>query len=123
MLGQFKIIGGDFSLDAKHQFTRGVLHLVPVGGWGFKTVKYPTERVVAVEQFEADTDRKVGSTIGWGIGGALLAGPLGAAALGYLGGKSNDVVFACELDDGKKFVGVMKRRTFIDFTAPLALRD
>lgn len=122
MLGQFKIIAGDFRTDMKHQFVANTLMLHEVGGWGFSATKYPASRIVAVEEVSADSDRKVGGTLGWGVAGALVAGPLGAIAAGYVGGKKNDVTFVCKLDDGKQFVGVMKRSLFSNLIAPFLLK-
>jgi len=122
MLGQFKIIAGDFRTDMKHQFVANTLMLHEDGGWGFSATKYPAKRIVAVEEVSADSDRKVGGTLGWGIAGALVAGPLGAIAAGYVGGKKNDVTFICRLDDGKEFVGVMKKSLFSSLSAPFLLK-
>ncbi|MGX0975625.1 hypothetical protein ACSSVY_001335 [Roseovarius sp. MBR-51] len=122
MFGQFKIVAGDFRTDVKHQYLNQNLMLHEVGGWGLKATKYPTSSVVAVEEVNTDTDRKMGGTVGWGVAGALIAGPLGAVAAGYLGGKTNDVVFICRLDDGKEFVGVMKKSMFASLSAPFLLK-
>lgn len=122
MLGQFKIIAGDFRTDMKHQFVGNVLMLHEVGGWGFSAKKYPVQRIAAIEEVNSDTDRKVGGTLGWGVAGALVAGPLGAVAAGYFGGKKNDVTFICQLDDGKQFVGVMKKSLFSSLAAPFLLK-
>ena len=122
MFGQFKIVAGDFRTELKHQFLNNNLMLHEVGGWGLKATKYPPSSVVAVEEVEADTDRSMGITAGWGVAGALVAGPLGAVAAGYLGGRTNDVVFICKLNDGKEFVGVMKKRMFSALNAQLLLK-
>lgn len=122
MLGQFKIIAGDFSTVATHQFVGDALLLHEKGGWGIKAKKYPVEQITSIEEASSDNTRGAGGTIGWGVAGALVAGPLGAVAAGYLGGKKNEVTFICQLDDGKQFVGVMKKKLFARISAPFLLR-
>jgi hypothetical protein len=122
MLGRFKIIAGDFRTDMKHQVISNTLLLHEIGGWGFSATKYPSSRILELEEVSADSDRNVGGTLGWGVAGALVAGPLGAIAAGYVGGKKNDVTFVCKLDDGKQFVGVMKRSLFLELAAPFLLK-
>jgi hypothetical protein len=123
MFGQFKIIAGDFRTDAKHQFVSDTLLLFEIGGWGFKAKKYPVAQILGVEEVSSDNARKTGGTVGWGIAGALVAGPLGAVAAGYLGGKKDEVTFICRLSDGKEFVGVMKKSIFIKLSAPFLLKS
>lgn len=121
MLGQFKIIAGDFRTDAKHQFVVDKLLLHEKGGWGLKRTKYLVSSIVGLQEVSEDKERAVGGTLGWGVAGALVAGPLGAVAAGYLGGKKDEVTFICRLADGKEFVGVMKRKLFINLSAPFLL--
>jgi hypothetical protein len=123
MFGQFKIIAGDFRTNAKHQFVNDTLLLFEVGGWGFKAKKYPSAHIVGVEEVSSDNTRGAGGTVGWGIAGALVAGPLGAVAAGYLGGKKDEVTFICRLSDGKQFVGVMKKSIFVKLSAPFLLKS
>lgn len=56
--------------------------------------------------------------IGWGVAGAVVAGPLGAIAGGVLGGKKNDVVFGLKLKDGRKLVGQIKKSRFVKMAKP-----
>ena len=55
------------------------------------------------------------------VAGALVAGPLGAVAGGYLGGKKDEITFICKLNDGKQFVGIMKKSMFVALYAPFLL--
>jgi hypothetical protein len=48
--------------------------------------------------------KRVGGTVGWGIAGAALLGPVGMLAGLLLGGKSKDVTFIGVLKDGRKFM-------------------
>lgn len=121
MFGQFKILAGDFKTGNNHQFFADCLMLYPQGSW-LRTVKYTRDQIVSVEQVTEDTQRKAGGTVGWGVAGALVAGPLGAIAAGYLGGKKDEVTFVCQLSDGKQFVGIMKKGMYVKLSAPFLLK-
>jgi hypothetical protein len=111
MFGAFKLIAGDFPLNKEAQFVFGQF-VLPIPGKWLKTETIGTDRIVEVEQVSADTARKVGRTVGWGVAGALVAGPLGAVAAGIIGGKKSDVTFIVRFDDGRKFMGLMKPDQF-----------
>ncbi len=73
----------------------------------FKTLEVASEESV----------KKVGGTLGWGVVGGLVAGPLGAIAGALLGGNGKDVTFVAELKDDRKFMGTMNNSAFTKLKA------
>jgi len=120
-LGQFAVIAGDFRISNDHQFLANQLLMKKPKGW--RAEKIPLDQVSSVEVASEEDTRTVGRTAGWGIAGALVAGPLGAVAGGILGGKKNTVTFICKLKDGRRFVGVMKKKQYQNLAAPFLLED
>jgi len=118
-LGIFKVVAGDFLPGKDHQFTGGKLIMKSKGK--FFREKIAAEEVLKIEVATEETVQKAGGTVGWGIAGALIAGPLGALAGGYIGGRKNEATFVCELRDGRKFIGVMNSRLFTELQAPFLL--
>ena len=73
---------GDGFLGKAHTFTK----------FDIKEISVATE----------DNVKRVGGTIGWGVAGAALLGPIGLLAGLLLGGKGKDVTFILQLTSGKK---------------------
>lgn len=94
---------GDFNLRMKHEdrtFFR-------------KSRSYNVSRdIIDIRPLDEEDFRSTGATIGWGIAGAALLGPLGAIAGGYLGGRKNTVAFKASLKDGRGFIGVSSKSGF-----------
>lgn len=65
---------------------------------------------------EEDVKRTAG-TIGWGVAGAALLGPVGMLAGLLLGGKGKDVTFILKFKDGKKMLATTDTKTFTKIQA------
>jgi len=118
MPGLFTITEGDFPPSKNHMLALGHLCLEKQD----KSLEHiPVEAVKRIEKIDAEKGIAVGRAIGWGVMGALVAGPFGAAAAGYLGGRKSEVTFSCELVDGRRFIGVMTAKMFAKLTAPMVL--
>lgn len=79
---------------------------VPLAGQ-LQSVEAATEEVV----------KRVGGTIGWGVVGATLLGPVGMLAGLLLGGKGKDVTFVAVFKDGKKLLATTDSKTFTKLQA------
>ena len=71
------------------------------------------EVAVATEQ----TVKRIGGTVGWGIAGAAVLGPVGLLAGLLLGGKGKDVTFVGKLKDGRKLLATTDAKTFTKLQA------
>ena len=74
-MGIFKIIAGDFTGGSDHQFVGNALTLKSNGKFFRESI--PVTDIVKLERVSEDVNRKAGRTVGWGIAGAIVAGPLG----------------------------------------------
>ena len=81
------------------------------GDW-WREEKVRLEQVMEVERASEETVKRIGGTIGWGVGGAVLLGPAGLLAGLLVGSKRTDVTFVCKLEDGRKFIGTAESDDF-----------
>ncbi|MHA3980713.1 hypothetical protein ACW9UR_23870 [Halovulum sp. GXIMD14794] len=120
-LGMFKVIAGDFATKGDHQYANGIFHLKSDGKFFRENI--PESDIEVIEETSEEQIRTAGGSIGWGIAGAVVAGPLGAVAAGLIGGKKDAVTFICKFKDGRKFIGVIPRRDFEKIMAPRRLAE
>ena len=105
--GKFEMLGGDFS-KGMVSFGLGEIR-IDRGGFGeMRVAKEVASLMVASEE----TFKKTGGTVGWGLAGAAIFGPLGLLAGLVLGGKKTEVVFIMVFDDGKKLLGKCDSKTY-----------
>lgn len=108
MFGSFQIHAGDFKTCNDHQFLPG-----PPGKPGtlllksqgkFLREKVGTDQIEELEAASEENVKRLGGTVGWGIAGGVLLGPVGLLAGLIAGGRGKDVTFVCKLKDGRKFM-------------------
>lgn len=76
--------------------------------------KYDVEEVsIATEE----NVKRVGGTVGWGLAGAAILGPVGLLAGLLLGGKGKDVTFIIKFKDGRKMLATTDSKTFTKLAA------
>jgi len=115
MLGQFEIIAGDFPNGKNAQFCVGIFIL----GSFFNQEKIEVAEVDILEIASEENVKKMGGTVGWGIAGAALLGPLGLLAGLLLGGKSKQVTFICQFKDGRKFLAIAHQKIYTKIQAAI----
>jgi hypothetical protein len=79
--------------------------------------KIPAKQLKHVTAATEETVKKFAGTVGWGAVGAIALGPVGLLAGLLLGGKSKEVTFIAELEDGRKLLATTDNKTFIDLQA------
>ncbi|GGU83974.1 hypothetical protein GCM10009504_45490 [Pseudomonas laurentiana] len=101
---------GDF-LQGEGEYRNGSLTL--------KTCKNPApgekitlSRIREMKIANQEFNRSLSSALGWGVAGALMAGPLGLIAGLWLGGKEEEVTFVATLKDGRKLMAVTDGKTW-----------
>jgi hypothetical protein len=116
-MGKIKVLGGDFT--GVGTYAAGRVTLRP------KDHPRPAHRMKVSEFFSSvevaaqHNAVKVGSAVGWGAAGALLAGPVGLFAGALLGGRGRDVVFAAVRNAGHTFLARTDADTFTALRAEL----
>ena len=101
---------GDF-LQGEGEYCNGSLTL--------KTCRSPSpgekialNRISELIVANQESSRSLSSALGWGMAGALVAGPVGLIAGFWLGGKEEEVTFVATLKDGRKLMAVTDGKTW-----------
>ena len=84
---------------------------------GFFREKVHLDNVESVEVASEESVKRLGGTIGWGVAGAVLLGPVGLLAGLVAGGRGKDVTFVCKLKDGRKFLATASSKMFVELQA------
>lgn len=101
---------GDF-LQGEGEYRNGSLTL--------KTAASPSpgekialSRIKDMKVANQETSRNLGSALGWGVAGCLMAGPLGLLAGLWLGSKDEEITFLATFKDGRKLLAVTDGKTW-----------
>ncbi|HEN8802482.1 hypothetical protein [Pseudomonas sp. CM27] len=101
---------GDF-LQGEGEYRNGSLTL--------KTPRSPSPgerislaRISDLRLASLESSRSFGSTLGWGVAGALVAGPVGLLAGLWLGGKEEEATFLATFKDGRKLMAITDGKTW-----------
>jgi hypothetical protein len=106
-LESITVLGGDFNYAAFYPSTKRIL----LAGPGTRIEEPLRELIDSIEQ-TSEERAGMGPGIGWGIAGAVVAGPVGLLAGALLGSSAKKVVFIAKLKDGRKFMGRTSPRVF-----------
>lgn len=112
MNGDIKIHGGDFvsGIMDNNQYVYGFF-LLKVPGKLLRE-KIPISFVSQLEIATEESVKKLGGTLGWGLVGVTLLGPVGLLAGLLAGGKRNEVTFTCVFRDGRKFIATVSSKLY-----------
>ncbi|MCY1458873.1 hypothetical protein D9M71_762930 [compost metagenome] len=101
---------GDF-LQGEGEYRNGSLTL--------KTPRSPSPgerislaRISELRLASLESSRSLGSALGWGVAGALVAGPVGLLAGLWLGGKEEEATFLATFKDGRKLMAITDGKTW-----------
>ncbi|MDD1014872.1 hypothetical protein [Pseudomonas rubra] len=101
---------GDF-LQGEGEYRNGSLTL--------KTARSPSPgekialtRITDLVLANLESSRSLGGALGWGMAGALVAGPVGLIAGLWLGGKEEEVTFLATFKDGRKLMAITDKKTW-----------
>ena len=121
--GMFEIHAGDFKACKDNQYLPG-----PPGKPGTMLLKSPgkflrekvgTDQIAELDVASEESVKRLGGTVGWGIAGGVLLGPVGLLAGLIAGGRGKDVTFVCKLKDGRKFMATAHSDVYTKITAAL----
>ena len=113
--GGLEVHAGDFEKGNAHKLIGGELLMKKPGKFFRETI--PLDQLEAVEVASEESVKRIGGTVGWGIAGGLLLGPVGLLAGLLAGGRGKDVTFVCKLKDGRKFMATSSSEVFTALSA------
>lgn len=112
-MASVKVLGGDFNSLAAGSFNFGMIGLTPKGTvWGGPQVYSLKNDCTDLQLVDERSNVKVAGAAGWGVAGALVAGPVGLLAGAILGGKGQKAVFMATFSDGKRVVAECDKATW-----------
>ena len=105
-----EVHAGDFVKGKSHEFIGdGFRMTVPEE---LARVTIPASEVDEVTVATEAEVKRLGGTVGWGVAGAVVLGPVGLLAGLLAGGKGKNVTFVCRFSDGRKFLGTARADTY-----------
>jgi len=116
-MADISVLAGDFAKSVPGQYMLGSIHLARDGAWTPTEVYIIRNDVTTLELANEESVVKVGGALGWGVAGALVAGPLGLVAGAVLGGRGQKVAFVAEFCDGKKVMAQCDKSTWTKMLA------
>lgn len=98
-MATLKVHAGDFQKTGADYFF-GQLSFLEEGKLWSK-VRYGPQDIAELEVASEESVKRVGGTVGWGVAGAVILGPVGLLAGLLAGGMGKDVTFVIKFNDGK----------------------
>ncbi len=113
-MAKLKVHAGDFSTGKNSQILNGIF-LMDTGktGWlGVKWEKIPATELAEIDVASEENVKLLGGTVGWGLAGAVLLGPVGLLAGLLAGGRGKEVTFVAKFKDGRRLLASAPAKTF-----------
>lgn len=101
-MATIKILAGDF-LEGNGSFTWGSFTL-RTRKHNFSGETISANQIETIDIATEENVKKLGGTVGWGLAGAAILGPVGLLAGLLLGGKKKEVVFIIKFRDNRKLL-------------------
>lgn len=76
-------------------------------------------QVAELSEANEESVKRVGGTVGWGLAGAAVLGPVGLLAGLLLGGRGKDITFVAKLKDGRKFMATTSLKNYTRMQAAI----
>mgnify|MGYP001147449312 CR=1 FL=1 len=113
-MSNINIHAGDFRKGKYGNFRSGKFHLTSNDGglFGYKGKTYTPDMVEVLDVASEESVKRIGGTVGWGVAGAVILGPVGLLAGLLLGGKGKNVNFVAKFSDGRKMLATTDSKTF-----------
>lgn len=108
----FKIHAGDFGEGEGSFGSLSGKFTLPVKGKLFAFETLSRMEIAQVDIATEENVKRLGGTVGWGVVGAALLGPVGLLAGLLMGGRAKNVVFIMRLKDGRKLLATADSQTF-----------
>lgn len=120
-MSEIKVLAGSFAKRDPSMFH----HIMNQGSFTLyndgklKSERISITQVDAIEIASEESVKRLGGTLGWGIAGAALFGPVGLLAGALLGGNQKRVAFVCTFKDGRNLMASTDQKTWMSIQAAL----
>jgi len=108
----FRIIKSDFPPGTTGMFILGQVKLAWYEGWKTASFNLTKSNVERIEVITEENQKHLLGTLGLGLAGGLLLGPLGLLAGVLAGGRRKEVCFIIWLKDGRKILAAADTKAF-----------
>lgn len=110
-MAKIKLLAGDFGTGTGTLSSRAITLPRPDLGV-FKTEDVHFPMLQSVDVATEENVKRAGGTVGWGLAGAALLGPVGLLAGLLVGGRGKDVTFVAVLKDGRRLMATTDASTY-----------
>lgn len=121
-MGSIDIHAGDWKTGNHSSYGEFVglsLALDEMGWTGWKMDNVPVSEIETLDIATEENVKKVAGTVGWGVAGAAILGPVGLLAGLLVGGNKKKVTFVLKLKDGRKILASTDSKTFTKMQAAI----
>ena len=116
-MAKIKVHAGDFAKHGALFFGKQFTFMEPDKVW--TKAKYDVSDVVDMDVANEESVKRIGGTVGWGVAGAALLGPVGLLAGLVLGGKKNEVTVVIKFNDDRKVMCTVDSKTYTAIQASM----
>lgn len=109
-VGKAKLSVGSVLISIQYPYSMGDGFSVAMEHLAFSDIK-------EIAQASEENVKRLGGTVGWGVVGAALLGPVGLVAGLLAGGKGKDITFILKMNDGKKLLATTDSKSYTKIQA------
>lgn len=117
-MGKIKVHAGDFQKSGNNSFGFGSFTLF-TDTHPFMGETISAKQLESVEIASEASVKKIGGTVGWGVAGGVLLGPVGLLAGLLAGGRKKEVTFVAKFKDGRKLLASTDQKTYTKIQAAI----
>ena len=118
-MAKINIKAGDFETGASYYSPLLCLFKLRTAEHSITGEGVKLEQFELIELADEDSVKRVGGTVGWGVAGAVILGPVGLLAGMLLGGRGKRITFVGRLKDGRKLLAETDKKTWQKIQAAL----
>lgn len=109
-MAKIKVLAGDFLQGDGEYYSGSITLETPLYPWPGTRISIST--IKALEIASKASNKKIDDAIALGLAGAIVLGPLGAAAGFMLASEEIEVTFLATLKDGRKLLAATDDKTY-----------